>query len=156
MAETKGHQRISRWSIALAAAASGIFGALIGSYAQSGRIFVVPAGISYPDLAAILLGAVGVIVAIFGGVLAIAAFWGFAQMKQEAVRGATDAALSELKEQIENGQLRVYILEEIERLTDAEFNSGRMDRRIQERVDMIAMGNPEDRLLDDKPEEDLS
>jgi hypothetical protein len=143
------------WKTALVAAASAAAGALITSYAQTGHLYVVPANISYPDLAAILLSAVGVIVAIFGGVLAIAAFWGFEQMKREAVRGATQAALSELKEQIENGTTRDYILDEIKRLTDAEFASRRMDRKIQERIDMMAMGRSEDRLLADIPEEAL-
>jgi|GEM_PF-3255914 len=113
----------------------------------------MPVGMSYADLAAVLLGAVGVIVAIFGGVLAIAAFWGFAQMKAEAVSAASTAALQELREQIENGALRTYILDEIERLIDTEFKSKRMDGRIQSRVDKIVLGGPEDRLLEDDSEE---
>ncbi len=91
------------WKTALIAGGSATAGALATSYVQTGRLYVVPANISYPDLAAVLLSAVGVIVAIFGGVLAILAFWGFEQMKRDAVRGATQAALDELKEQIENG-----------------------------------------------------
>jgi hypothetical protein len=143
------------WKTAFVAGGSAIAGALVTSYAQTGHLYVIPANISYPDLAAILLSAVGVIVAIFGGVLAIAAFWGFEQMKREAVRGATQAALGELKEQIENGATKDYILDEIKRLTDAEFESRRMDRKIQERIDMMAMGRSEDRLLADVPEEAL-
>lgn len=138
---------------ALIAVGSAIAGALTTSYAQTGRLYVVPANISYPDLAAILLSAVGVIVAIFGGILAILAFWGFEQMKRDAVRGATEASLDELKEQIENGGTREYILAEIERLIDDEFKSRRMDQRIQERVDKIAMGGAEDRF-DEEVEED--
>lgn len=135
------------------AGGSAIIGALVTSYAQTGHLNVIPADISYPDLAAVLLSAVGVIVAIFGGVLAILAFWGFEQMKRDAVRGATQAALDELKEQIENGSARAYIVTEIERLIVDEFKSRRMDQRIQERVDKIAMGGSEDRLLDDDTEE---
>lgn len=146
---------LSWWKIVLVAGTSAIIGALVSSYAQNGYLNVVPTTISYPDLAAILLSAVGVIVAIFGGVLAIAAFWGFEQMKREAVRGATQAALGELKEQIENGTTKDYILDEIKRLTDAEFESRRMDRKIQERIDIMAMGRTEDRLLADLPEEAL-
>lgn len=146
-------KRLSWWKTTLVAGGSAIIGALVTSYAQTGHLNVIPAGISYPDLAAILLSAVGVIVAIFGGVLAIAAFWGFEQMKREAVRGATQAALDELKEQIENGSTRDYIVAEIERLIVDEFKSRRMDQRIQERVDKIVMGGSEDRLLDDETEE---
>jgi ethanolamine ammonia-lyase large subunit len=113
---------------------------------------IIP-NMSYADLAATLLAAVGVIVAIFGGVLAIAAVWGFAQMKREAVESATSAALSELREQIENGPLRVYIRDEIERLIVEEFNSKRMDQRILQRVDKITLGNEEDDLLKGQTEE---
>ncbi len=138
---------------ALIAAGSAIIGALVTSYAQTGHLNVIPADVSYPDLAAVLLSAVGVIVAIFGGVLAILAFWGFEQMKRDAVRGATQAALNELKEQIENGSTRDYILAEIERLIVDEFKSRRMDQRIQERVDKSAMGGSEDRF-DEEAKED--
>ena len=141
------------WQIPLTAAVSAIIGALVTSYAQAGHLNVIPADISYPDLAAVLLSAVGVIVAIFGGVLAILAFWGFEQMKRDAVRGATQAALDELKERIENGPTRDYILTEIERLIVDEFKSRRMDQRIQERVDKIAMGGSEDRF-DEEAKED--
>lgn len=141
------------WQITLTAGVSAIIGALIASYAQTRHLDVIPAHISYPDLAAVLLSAVGVIVAIFGGVLAILAFWGFEQMKRDAVRGATQAALGELKEQIENGSTRDYILAEIERLIVDEFKSRRMDQRIQERVDKIAMGGSEDRF-DEEAKED--
>jgi Tfp pilus assembly protein PilE len=105
---------------------------------------------SYADLAATLLAAVGVIVAIFGGILALTALWGFNQMKQEAVRSATAAALSETKEQIENGTIRRYILEEVEaRITEIVASSD-FDRRVRARVDQIVLGNPDDRFLEDE------
>ncbi len=146
-------KRQSWWRTILIAGGSAAIGALVTCYAQTGHLNVIPADVSYPDLAAVLLSAVGVIVAIFGGVLAILAFWGFEQMKRDAVRGATQAALDELKEQIENGSTRDYIVTEIERLIVDEFKSRRMDQRIEERVDKIAMGGSEDRLLDDETEE---
>ena len=148
------------WRLPLCVAASGAIGGLITSYAQSGHLYLFPVG-NYQDLAAILLGAVTVVVATFGGVVAIAAFWGFAQMKREAVRTATEravpaaseAAIDELKEQIENGKVRDYILSEVERLMDAELKSDRIAKLIEERVDKIALGSAEDRLLDEGAEE---
>jgi hypothetical protein len=105
---------------------------------------------SYADLAATLLSAVGVIVAIFGGVLAIAALWGFNQLKRDAVTAAETAGSNEIREQIENGALRTYIKGEIERLTVEEINSDRMEQRIIGRVDAVAFGRPDDdRLLED-------
>jgi uncharacterized membrane protein len=140
---------------------SAVTGAIAATYAQSGKLYLIPAG-SYQDLAAIMLGAVGVIAAIFGVVVAIAAFWGFAQMKQEAVRtacaqaipAATVAALDHLKEQVGNGDIRNYIFGEVERLMQEELNSPRMAKRIEARVDQIVIGNDgEDRLLDNGAEE---
>lgn len=140
------------------ASTSAVMFAFLGAIIGAGVVLFMKTGtykpnMAYADLAATLLAAVGVIVAIFAGVLAIAALWGFDQMKKEAMKSATGAALEHLKEQIENGSLRTYIYAEIERLIAEEFNSRRMDRRIQERVDKIAMGGSEDRLLDE-PEED--
>lgn len=154
-------------------------GALIGGavvwLGQKGSFNLVPVGMSYPDLAATLLAAVGTIVAIFGGVLALAALWGFSQLKRDAISAATTAGVAEiqaqvvqgairdhivsaasaagaaeLKEQIENGSIRDYIRAEVERLADEEFNSDRMDDRINRRVDAVALGRAAaDRLLDE-------
>lgn len=118
---------------------------------QSGSFQLKPVGMSYADLAAILLTAVGTIVAIFGGVLALAALWGFKQLKRDAVEAAEAAGATEIKEQIENGTIRDYIKGEIERLADEEFKSARMDERINRRVDAVTFGRPEeDKLLEDE------
>lgn len=117
---------------------------------QTGSFRLRPVDMSYADLAATLLTAVGVIVAIFGGVLALAAIWGFSQLKQDAIRAAESAGHKEVREQIENGSVRDYIKGEVERLADEEFKSERMDKRINQRVDAVAFGRPaEDKLLDD-------
>ena len=150
------------WRRIIVPLSSAAIGAIAASYAQSGKLFLIPAG-SYQDLAAIMLGAVGVIVTIFGVVLAIAAFWGFEQMKKEAIRtacvqavpAATNAALEHLKEQVGNGDIRDFILSEVERLMNEELNSARMAKRIEVRVDQIVLGNDEEDRLLDKEEEDL-
>lgn len=134
-------------SLALFAFLGAVIGAAVMGFMGTGSL--KSGGMTYADLAAVLLAAVGVIVAIFGGVLAIAAFWGFQQMKQEAVRTATEAALTEVREQIENGSIRRYILDEVEaRITEVVASSD-FDRRVRDRVDQIVLGRPEDRLLDD-------
>ncbi len=53
---------------------------------QGGDFNLRPHEISYMDLAAVLLTAVAVIVAIFAGVLALAAVWGFNQLKRDAIQ----------------------------------------------------------------------
>ncbi|NOW46686.1 uncharacterized membrane protein YcjF (UPF0283 family) [Novosphingobium sp. SG751A] len=117
---------------------------------------------SYPDLAATLLAAVSVIVALFGGLLALAALWGFSQMKEEAkkasieasVEQATAAALQHLKEEIGAGELRSYISSEVDRLITDKINSPEMVPLIEAAVQKVAFGNPaEDTLLDEEDSE---
>lgn len=141
-----------RPSLALASFLGAIIGAAFVFFLSTGGIKAN--GMTYADLAAVLLSAVGVIVAIFGGILAIAAFWGFEQMKLEAVRTATDAALAETREQIENGSIRRYILEEVETRIAEIVASPDFDRRVRARVDQIALGRPDDRLLDEDEDGD--
>lgn len=136
----------------------GFLGAIVGGaivwIGQTGKLNLHPVGMSYADLAAILLTAVGVIVAIFGGVLALAAVWGFNQLKRDAVGAAHAAGTTEIKEQIKSGDIRDFIKVEIERLTDEEFKSPRMNERINRRVDAVAFGQPDkDRLLDGEGDE---
>lgn len=75
--------------MSLRSASTGFLGAIIGGamvwIGQAGSFSLRPVGMSYADLAATLLSAVGVIVAIFGGVLALAALWGFNQLKRDAI-----------------------------------------------------------------------
>lgn len=128
----------------------GVIGGAIVWIGQAGSFALRPIGMSYADLAATLLSAVGVIVAIFGGVLALAALWGFAQLKRDAIAAAEIAGSREIREHIENGAIREYIKGEIVRLTDEEVNSERMDQRIQQRVDAVTFGRPDDdRLLEE-------
>lgn len=140
--------------MSLRSAVIGLLGAIVGGVivwiGQAGSFHLQPVGMSYADLAATLLSAVGVIVAIFGGVLALAAIWGFNQLKRDAVAAAENAGSTEIREQIENGALREYIKGEIGRLTVEEINSDRMEQRIKERVDAVTFGRPdEDRLLEE-------
>lgn len=142
----------------LRSAGVGLLGAIVGGgivwIGQSGSFQLRPVGMTYPDLAVILLTAVAVIVAIFGGMLALVAIWGFNQLKRDAVSAAETAGSAEIREQIENGALRDYIKAEIERLTIEEINSERMDHRIKGRVDAVAFGRPDDdRLLEDEGNE---
>lgn len=141
--------------MSLRTAAVGLLGGLLGGaliwIGQNGSFQLRPMDMSYADLAATLLSAVGVIIAIFGGVLAIGALWGFNQLKRDAVTAAADAGTREVREQIENGPLREYIRAEIERLVAEEIDSARMSQRIKDRVDAVAFGRPEkDRLLEDE------
>lgn len=131
--------------------ATGILSAILGA------IFILimqgiplkSEGISYADLSAVLLSAVGVIVAIFGGVLAVAAFWGFNQVKQDAIQAAEKAGMREMKEQIESGSIKDDIMQEISKLTEKEFQSDMMEQRIKRVVHAVSFSNTrKDKELD--------
>ncbi len=135
---------ISRFGVAL-------FGSLVGGVivwiSQVGGFHIYPIGMSYSDLAAVLLTAVAVIVAIFAGVLALAAVWGFSQLKREAVAAAEMAGAAEVKHLFEKGSLHEYIKSEVMFVIDKEFMSEQMNHRINNRVDAIVFGRPDDDQL---------
>ena len=154
---------LGRAGVAFVALISGLLGALVTSYTQSGHLYLIPAG-SFQDLAAIMLGAVAVIVTTFGVVLAIAALWGFAQMKREAVRMASEkaipnaeiAALNHVKQYIESGEVLSFISSRAEELVKIEIGSPEMRKLIEARVDKVALGNPsEDELLERSEDENF-
>lgn len=144
--------------MSLRSAGIGVGGGLVGGaivwLGQTGEFHLTPSGMTYADLAAVLLSAVGVLVAIFGGILALAAFWGFNQLKRDAISAAEKAGAGEIREQIENGTVRDYIQGEVGRLADEEFNSQRMDQRIKRRVDAVTFGRVDaDRELEEGEDE---
>ena len=119
-------------------AVAGVFGSalFLGTVGS-----LTPNGVTFLDLAAVLLTAAAVIVTTIGVAFAIAAFWGYSNLKKSA---ETEAA-RKVEEQIENGTIRDYIREAIK----SEIESPRMERRIKVRVDEVAQGNPDkDRELD--------
>jgi hypothetical protein len=129
-------------------------GAILGSFIalmfREGSFAVDAGTIKYEDLAAVLLSAVGVLVAVFGVILAILAFWGFNQLKADAVRVAEAAGTQEVREQVTSGPLRDYIHDEIDQIIKAELGSEAMEQRIVDRVAEIVLGSPKDRELDEE------
>lgn len=114
----------------------GILGGAFALFLRGGGIRFTPSEVKYEDLAAVLLAAVGVIVAVFGVVLAILAFWGFSQLRKDSIKAAVTAALSQ-----------------VDRAVKQEIASPETERRIRERVDQVAMGRADkDRDLDTDPE----
>jgi hypothetical protein len=87
-----------------------IVGAFVAILIREGTFAIDAGGMKYEDLAAVLLSAVGVLVTVFGVILAILAFWGFGQMKTDAVKAAEVAGTNEVREQITMGPLREYPL----------------------------------------------
>ena len=142
----KNHQSSGGWILPL------VIGSVAGAFSSLTLLSwlgdLTPNGVSFVELAAVLLTASGVIVTCLGVAFALAAFWGFDELKRSAVRSAETAAVEEVKEQIENGSIRDYI----ERAVTEEIESDRMEKRINRRVDEVIYGNPE---IDDELKGDI-
>lgn len=114
----------------------GVLGGAFALFLRGGGIRFTPSDVKYEDLAAVLLAAVGVLVAVFGVVLAILAFWGFSQLKKDSIKAAVTAALAKVDQAVKD-----------------EIASPETERRIRERVDEVSMGaGKKDRELDQDPE----
>lgn len=112
---------------------------------------LTPDGTTYLDLAAVLLAGAGVLIAVLGVGFALAAFWGFGELKDSTLSAAAQAAetagVLEVKEQIENGPFRAYMEQKLEELIE----SPQMERQIRQQFARYGMGNPE---LDDDLDQD--
>jgi hypothetical protein len=135
-AMTRNSTTLSGWILPLTLGAiAGAFSAIV---MLSWLGDLTPNGVSYSDLAAVLLTASGLIVTCRGVAFALAAFGGCGELRRSSIAAAEVAAVAEIKEQIENGKVRDYIEDALE----SEILSPRMERRILSRVDEIVMGNP--------------
>jgi hypothetical protein len=97
---------------------------------------------TYADMAAIMLGAVAVIVTVLGVFIAILAVWGYSQFRNMA----TSAASSHIDAQIKDGQLKVQIETVINAYLDKELSSaGNLRKIIEERADFVVYSSAEQR-----------
>jgi hypothetical protein len=112
----------------------GVVGGALVLLLQNGELRLT-ATMKYEDLAAVLLSAVGVIVAVVGVGLAILAVWGFSQLKSDSIAAAVAAARRQVDELIQQ-----------------EIASPEMEQRIRNRVDQIVLGNARDAELDADPD----
>ena len=71
-------------------------------------------GVSYSELAAIMLGAVAVLVAIIGIGVAVLAVWGYGQLNQQARRAATKHVKDQLREGNLKKEIEQMILKHVE------------------------------------------
>ncbi|WP_119254561.1 hypothetical protein [Shinella zoogloeoides] len=90
---------------------------------------------SYADLAAIMLGAVSVIVTVLGVGIAVLALWGYAQFKQSAAKAAHDHVDDELKAGVLRDQISHLIVAEVTKQMD----DGKLRKIMEERVDRQRM-----------------
>jgi hypothetical protein len=100
---------------------------------------------SYADMAAIMLGAVSVIVTVLGVFIAILALWGYSQFKKSAMR----AAAHHVSNALESGSLRT----EVERLIISEvvsqLDGGKLEKIMEDRVNRALFSGAQRRTRSD-------
>jgi hypothetical protein len=95
-------------------------------------------GMSYADLAAILLGAVAIIVTVLGVVMAILAFWGYSQFR----KSSKTAAVQFVKSELEKGKIRTEISEIIVAEVIKQLDDGRLNKIIEDAVNRNIITGP--------------
>jgi hypothetical protein len=110
-------------------AAGAVGGALIG-VGQGRSLQIKPMSISYPDLIAVLLTAVALIVAIFGVVMAVLAIFGYKHFKgvvekaskTSAEEAVTKAAKEMVMDEVNSKEVKQLIMLEVGKMIDSEKN----------------------------------
>lgn len=134
----KKQSQLRPWLIAFVAGAIG--GGLVWVL-QVGSLVISPAGMQYADLAAVMLGAVAVLLAIFGLFLAVFAIWGYSQFRSIVEGAATRHASQSIKE----GELKELVEEKALQFMEVSFESGKLREILEDRVDQIILRGPEER-----------
>lgn len=98
---------------------------------------------TYPDLAATLLGAVAVMVTVLGVFVAILAIWGYVHFR----RSTKAAALAYLKSEIQGGTIRQKLEELVVEYIVQEVGKpdGRLRGLLVERLDAIILNDAQNR-----------
>lgn len=100
---------------------------------------------SYADMAALMLGAVGVLVTVLGVFMAILALWGYSQFKV----AASNAALDHVKSELEEGQLRDELNKLLVQEVIKQMDDGKLRRILEERADRFLISGPSIRANED-------
>lgn len=105
-------------------------------------------GMSYSDLAAILLTSVAVIVTVLGVFIAMLAFWGYSQFR----KSAKNAAVQFVKSELESGKIRVEIAEIVVKEVIRQLDDGKLEKLIKDAVDRYTITAPSRRTSDRREE----
>jgi len=93
---------------------------------------------SYSDLAAILLGAVAIIVTVLGVFIAILAFWGYSQFR----KSSKIAAVQYVKTELEKGKIRSEISEIVVAEVIRQLDDGKLRKFIEDAVNRNIITGP--------------
>lgn len=134
-----------------------IGGAIIGGllsgclvwYGQTGSFSFAPTTMTYPELAAVILTGVAVLVTVLGVFIAVLTVWGYSQFKSIAQNAAKD----HISDQLKNGEIRTHIEKNVQGFLEAEFKSGNLRKLIEERVDYVIYSGAAERAETERKEE---
>ncbi|QBB71015.1 hypothetical protein ELE36_12015 [Pseudolysobacter antarcticus] len=140
MASIKGTSIIKIFRGAVAYIGAGAFGGIVVWVGQGRSLQISPMSVSYPDLIAVLLTAVALIVAIFGVVMAILAIFGYRHFKGVVERASktsaeevvTKTAKELVVEEINSEKVKQLIISEVGRIIESE-KSGTVSAWLKER-----------------------
>ena len=108
---------------------------------------------TYPELAAVVLTSVAVLVTVLGVFIAVLTVWGYSQFKDIA----RSAAVKRVEEQIAEGRLRKDIEEIVTLHVTKSISQGEIRVLLEQRVDRLIYSGAEkrsiDKYLSEKPDE---
>ena len=115
-------------------------GALVWLF-QAGSFNLHPAGMTYADFAATLLGGVAVLLTILGLFIALLAIWGLAGFRSVTQSAAKD----HLDRQLKEGELKQHIEKLVGDFLASDLRAGKLRELVEERVDYVIFHGAADR-----------
>jgi hypothetical protein len=122
--------------VVLTAVVGGLTGGLAVWLSQGHSIHLRPEGMSYAELAAVLLGSVSVLVAIFGVLMAVLALWGYRHFRNVAKRASAEIArnvaskevLKEMRDGVAGSVIDQKVLEAVDAMRNGKYDAWREAR----------------------------
>lgn len=132
-----------------AATLGGAVGALVLWLFQGHSIKLVPASMSYADLAATMLGAAGLLLAALGLVIGVFALWGYSQFRKMVETSAIDHVTQSVAE----GDLKELVTKSSVDYIKAELDTGGLRKIFEDRLDEIMVRGPAARASEESQED---
>lgn len=140
MASMNDRTSITLWRTLLIACVSGAIGGLIVWIGQGHRIVLRPEGLTYAELAAVLLAAAALIVGVFGIAVGFLTIWGFKYFKQIAI----SEARKRVEQDLSSGESRALIQKIAQSVAaskvEQEFQNGDARKFIETQVSSLIVG----------------
>jgi hypothetical protein len=118
--------------VAIGALAGGIAGGAAVWAIQAGSFSLHPSGMTYNELAALVLGGAALTVTSVGIGVAVLALWGYNDINARAEKRAQSAATEKIDAEMADGKLRRHVEAAAAAKIDAELANGNLRRHVEE------------------------